>query len=117
MRVLEVFVVATFVACALPAAAQSGVQTQRLMATTIPLDAPPTSSPIAAIWQDRLAAERKKLAALSVDSAKFVPAAVGYFCQCVRRLIQGRRQNHHSFGALHHAGMHQSVRSGRSEPQ
>ena len=66
MRVLEVFVVATFVACALPAAAQSGVQTQRLMATTIPLEAPPTSSPIAAIWQDRLAAEQRKLAALSV---------------------------------------------------
>jgi len=65
MRIIDVLVVATLAAGALPAAAQGGIQTQRLMAKSIPLDATPTSSALSAIWQDRLSAERIKLATLS----------------------------------------------------
>jgi hypothetical protein len=68
MRIIDAFVVATLAAGVPPAAAQGGVQTQRLMATSIPLDATPTSSALAAIWRDRLAAERTKLAMLATHS-------------------------------------------------
>ena len=65
MRILDVFVVATFAAGLASSAAQSAGQTQRLMATTIPLGASPTSSVLSAIWQDRLVSEREKLESLS----------------------------------------------------
>jgi len=68
MRVLGALVTAGLVVHPLYAAAQSGVQTQRFMATTISLDAGPASSALAAVWQDRLQAERNKLAALSKAS-------------------------------------------------
>jgi hypothetical protein len=50
------------------AVAQTGVQSQRLFETTLPLDAQPSSSALALIWQDRLVAERQKLAALTKPS-------------------------------------------------
>ena len=71
MRILAVFTGAALVASIAPALAtvQSPVQTQRLMATSVPLEASPTSSVLADIWQDRLIATREKLAALSDPSA------------------------------------------------
>ena len=71
MRILEVLLVAALVAGLAPAlaAARSPIQTQRLMATSVPLEASPTSSVLAAVWQDRLMAMRKKLATLSNPSA------------------------------------------------
>lgn len=45
-------------------AGQGAVQSQRLVATTLSLSAAPNSSALASIWQDRLRAERAKLASL-----------------------------------------------------
>lgn len=71
MRIPEVFVVAALVASFAPVAAatRSPIQTQRLMATSVPLAASPSSSVLAAVWQDRLVAIRKKLATLSDPAA------------------------------------------------
>lgn len=60
--------VAALLICVTPAMAQSGVQSQRLVARALSLEATAKSSPLAAIWQDRLAAEREKLAALAKAS-------------------------------------------------
>jgi hypothetical protein len=69
----------TFVAAVLlsatTAVAQSGPQSHRLVARDLSLDAPPSSSALAAIWQDRLAAEREKLAALAKTSPGFSSGA------------------------------------------
>ena len=71
MRILDVFLVAAMATSFAPAygAAGSPVQTKRLMATSVPLEASPTSSVLAAVWNDRLTAEREKLAAISNPSA------------------------------------------------
>jgi hypothetical protein len=67
MRILDVFLVAALVTSFAPAyaAAASPVQTKRLMATSVPLEASPTSSVLAAVWQDRLISMREKLAILA----------------------------------------------------
>ena len=67
MRILDVILVAALTSSFAPAYAAAGslVQTKRLMATSVPLEASPTSSILAAVWQDRLTAEREKLAAIS----------------------------------------------------
>jgi len=65
MRISYVIVVATLVVGLASTEAQSVVQTQRLVATTIPLGASPTASVLSAIWQDRLVAEREKLGSLA----------------------------------------------------
>ena len=71
MRITDVLMVATLVASFAPAAAvaRAPIQTQRLMATSVPLEASPSSSVLAAVWQDRLVATRKKLATLSDPAA------------------------------------------------
>ena len=53
---------------AAPVAAQNGALSQRLVATNLSLAALPGSSALAAVWQDRLAAERQKLAAFAKAS-------------------------------------------------
>ena len=67
MRISAVLVIAA-VAGATPTLAQSGVQSQRLIAKGLSLGAQPADTPLAAIWQDRLAAERQKLASLAKSS-------------------------------------------------
>ena len=69
MRISEVIVVAALVASFAPAAARSPIQTQRLMATSVPREASLTSSVLAAVWHDRLMEEQNKLATLSNPSA------------------------------------------------
>lgn len=61
--------VAAVLLSATAAAAQSGVQSQRLVARELSLEAPPKSSALAAIWQDRLIAQREKLTALTKASS------------------------------------------------
>ena len=70
MRILDVTLIAALATSFAPAYAAAGspVQTKRLMATSVPLEALPTSSVLAAVWQDRLTAEREKLAAISHPS-------------------------------------------------
>jgi hypothetical protein len=70
MRILDVTLIAALGTAFAPAYAAAGspVQTKRLMATSVPLEALPTSSVLAAVWQDRLTAEREKLAAISHPS-------------------------------------------------
>jgi len=77
MRISDAFMIAALFAslAPAPAAARSPIQTQRLMATSVPLDASPNSSVITAVWQDRLTAERKKLPTLSSPSAALSWAA------------------------------------------
>jgi len=77
MHVSDSFMIAALFAslAPAPAAARSPIQTQRLMATSVPLNASPNSSVLAAVWQDRLMAERKKLSALSSPSAALSWAA------------------------------------------
>ena len=67
MGVSRAFVAAVLLS-ATTAAAQSGAQSQRFVARELSLDAPAASSALAAIWQDRLVAEREKLAALAKTS-------------------------------------------------
>ena len=71
MRIPDVFVTVALVASFVPdlAAARSQIQTQRLMATSVPLEASSTSSVLAAVWRDRLIATREELATLSDPSA------------------------------------------------
>ena len=71
MRIPNFIMLAALAASFAPAlaAAQSPIQTQRLMATSVPLEASSTSSVLAAVWQDRLMEMRKRVAALSVPSA------------------------------------------------
>jgi hypothetical protein len=90
LRTLSALLIAT-VATGAASAAQSGIQTQRLIATRLALDAAPTSSALASIWQDRLRTEQAKLVTLPkaapYTSTPLVPVFVATFRDGDRTII------------------------------
>jgi hypothetical protein len=90
LRTLGALLIAT-IATGAASAAQSEIQTQRLIATRLALDAAPTSSALASIWQDKLRAEQAKFVTLPkaapYASTPSVPVFVATFRDGDRTII------------------------------